>query len=186
MNNNWQSIVFPILETERLILRELQSGDAEAIFRFLSNEEIVRYYDQPMMNLQQARSLIQRQHMRFENGEAIRWGITVKGHKKVVGTCGFFRDITNFYAGISYILDRPYWNKGIMTEALQVMMPFGFNSYQLNRVEAHIARPNQASQRVLEKLGFQEEGILRQRLFENNHFHDEKVFALLKRDVFYR
>jgi len=182
MNNNRQASLFPLLETERLILRELRAGDVEAIFQFLSDEEVVRYYDQPMIHLQQAYNLIQRHRTRFENGEAIRWGITIKGENRVVGSCGFFRDITNFYAGISYVLDRPYWNKGFMTEALQAMIPFGFNSYHLNRIEAHIAQPNQASQRVLEKLGFREEGILRQRLFENNRFHDEKVFSLLKSD----
>jgi ribosomal-protein-alanine N-acetyltransferase len=186
MNNNWPSTTFPILETERLILRELELGDAESIFQFLSDEDIVRYYDPPILNLQQARTIIQRHHTRFENGDAIRWGITFRGHKKVIGICGFFRDIPNFGAGISYILDRPYWNKGIVTEALQSMLRFGFQSYQLNRIEAHVALPNAASQHVLAKLGFREEGILRQRLFENNHFHDEKVFALIKNDGTWR
>ena len=168
-----------MLETKRLILRELQPEDAEAIFRILSDEQVVRYYDTLMTQLEQAQSVIARHRKRFENNEGIRWGITLKGDMEVVGNCGFFIDSRNRCAILSYVLERPYWNRGIMTEALEAIIPFGFDHYRLHRIEAHVALPNLASLRVLKKLGFQEEGLLGKRMYENR-FHDEKVVALLK------
>ncbi len=182
MGNDLHFETFPLLETERLILRELRPEDAEAVFRILSDAEVVRYYDPLMTHLEQAQRSIERHRARFENNEGIRWGITIKDEDTIVGNCGFFRDKDNFSAALSYVLAKSSWNKGFMTEALEAIVAFGFEHYQLHRIEAHVARPNLASVRVLQKLGFQEEGLLRESLFENNRFHDEKVFALLKSD----
>ena len=182
MGNDLHFETFPLLETERLILRELRPEDAETVFRLLSDAEVVRYYDPLMTHLEQAQRSIERHRARFENNEGIRWGITMKGEDTIVGNCGFFRDKDNFLAELSYVLAKSYWNKGFMPEALEAIIAFGFEHYQLHRIEAHVALPNLASVRVLQKLGFQEEGLLRERLFENNRFHDEKAFALLKSD----
>jgi ribosomal-protein-alanine N-acetyltransferase len=182
MGNDLHFETFPLLETERLILRELRPEDAEAVFRILSDAEVVRYYDPLMTHLEQAQRSIERHRARFENNEGIRWGITIKGEDTIVGNCGFFRDKDNFSAALSYVLAKSSWNKGFMPEALSAIIAFGFEHYHLHRIEAHVARPNLASVRVLQKLGFQEEGLLRESLFENKRFHDEKVFALLKSD----
>lgn len=182
MQHEIQFEAFPVLETQRLILRELKLEDAGAMFQFASNVEVVRYYDPPMTTLEQVQRSIERHRTRFENGEGIRWGITVKREQDVVGTCGFFRDTPNFLASMSYVLDRPFWNKGLMTEALVAIIQFGFDHFQLHRIEADVAIPNVASLRVLQKLGFREEGRRRERLFENDNFHDEIVFSLLKSD----
>ncbi|MFL5695207.1 MAG: GNAT family N-acetyltransferase [Ktedonobacteraceae bacterium] len=182
MSYNKRLETFPVLETQRLVLRELQPEDAAILFRFYSDEEVMRYYDTPMNRLEQVQRSIAAHRSRFENNEAIRWGITIKGTKDVVGNCGFYRDSYSQFAILSYVLARPYWGKGLMTEALKAIITFGFDHYYLHRIEAHVAVPNLASQRVLQKLGFKKEGFLRERFYENNHFHDEWVFALLKGD----
>jgi ribosomal-protein-alanine N-acetyltransferase len=182
MSYNKRLETFPVLETQRLVLRELQLEDAEMLFRIYSDEEAMRYYDTPMYRLEQVQRSIATHRSRFENNEAIRWGITIKGSKDIVGNCGFYRDSYSRYALLSYVLARPYWGKGLMTEALRVIIAFGFDHYQLHRIEAHVVVSNQASLSVLQKLGFKKEGFLRERFYENNHFHDEWVFALLKGD----
>ncbi len=177
---------FPVLETERLLLRELQPQDAPDAFQFYTDKEVMRFFDAPMTRLGEVQQSFVEHRRHFEENAAIRWGITLRGKGKVIGTCGYSRDSngpdTCWYATLSYVLAMPYWNKGIMTEALAAIIQFGFDHYQLHRLEAHIALPNLASQRVLQKLGFHEEGLLRERFFENGRFHDEKMFSLLKTD----
>jgi ribosomal-protein-alanine N-acetyltransferase len=178
------SAAFPALETPRLLLRELRPEDAAAAFEFYSDAEVVRYYDSPLGELEQARREIAHQRRRFEDGEAIRWGIVVKGEGRVVGTCGYFaRDTACRHATLSYVLARRHWNKGLMTEALEAIVRFGFERYGLHRIEAHVAVPNRASLHLLHKLGFREEGLLRERFFVDGRFHDETMLSLLAGDV---
>jgi len=172
---------FPLLETERLVLRQMEHEDAKDSFLFLADEETMRFYDPPFTQFEQAEKSILRHQKRFADREAIRWGITLKGEDKVVGNCGYAWDADNFSAALSYILAKPYWNKGIMSEALAAILQFGFDSCRLHRIEAHVALPNHASAQVLRKLGFQEEGLLRESLYVDHQFYDEKMFALLNK-----
>ena len=174
---------FPRLETKRLVLRELRLTDTEALFEIFSDEAVMRYYDRPALTrLEEARQIIERNRLRFERGEGIRWGITLKGEDHVVGSCMFSWHPHHRYAEIGYELARAYWNQGIITEALRAILSFGFETRNLHRVEAEVLLGNVASMRVLQKLGFQEEGVLRERVFVNDQFYDVKLFGLLKRE----
>lgn len=171
---------FPTLETERLLLRQLAAPDAPDAFLFLADEETIRYYDPaPMTQLEQAEQSIERHRRRFAAQEALRWGITLKGENRVIGNGGFTWDAENRLAVLSYILSKRYWNQGIMAEALSAMIQFAFEHIHVHRIEAQVAYPNLASARVLEKLGFHEEGRLRDRQYVHNHFVDERMFALI-------
>jgi ribosomal-protein-alanine N-acetyltransferase len=171
---------FPTLETQRLLLRQLAAADAQDAFLFLSDEETIRYYDPaPMTQLEQVEQSIERHRRRFAQQEALRWGITLKGENRVIGNGGYAWDAENHLAVLSYILAKHFWNQGIMTEALSAMIRFGFDHLHLHRIEAQVASPNLASARLLEKLGFQEEGRLRDRQYVNKQFVDERMFALI-------
>ena len=170
----------PTLETERLLLRQLAAPDAQDYFLFMSDEETIRYYDPaPMTQFEQAEQSIERPRRRFAEQEALRWGITLKGENRVIGNGGYAWEAENHLAVLSYILSKPYWNQGIMTEALTAMIQFGFEHLHVHRMEAIVASPNLASVRLLEKLGFQEEGRLRDRQYVNHQFVDERIFALI-------
>lgn len=172
---------FPRLETKRLVLREMRPEDAEAIFHILGDEEVMRYYEMPVfIRLEEARQTLERVRSRRERGEGMRWGITIKGEDTVVGSCGYSWHLSHRFGEIGYDLARAYWKQGIMTEAIQALLQFGFEARNLHRVEAKVRLGNDASMRVLQKLGFQEEGILRERIFVNNQFYDVKLFSLLK------
>ena len=181
MNSDNSIERFPRLETKRLVLRELRPTDAEALFQVLSDETVMQQYDRaPLTRLEEAQQIIERHRSRFERDEGIRWGITIKGENRVVGSCGYSWHLRHQYAEIGYELARAYWNQGIITEALRALLQFGFETRNLHRVEAEVLLGNVASMRVLYKLGFQEEGILRERIFVNKHFYDVKLFSLLK------
>lgn len=174
---------FPQLETKRLVLREMQPEDAEALFRVLSDEEVMRYYDrQPFTKLEEASQSIERHRQRFDRNEAIRWGITLSEQNIVIGNCGFAWEMQNRCAELAYVLSRFYWRQRIMTEALQALLYFGFVTKNMHRIEATVDVHNIASMRTLQKLGFREEGIMRERVLVGENFHDEKLFSLLRNE----
>lgn len=175
---------FPTLETPRLILRELVPEDAEAVFAFRSDYTVTRLnIGRAYETLDEAEMLIYNIRRNFRDKRELRWAITLRGQPQVIGLCGYnFWLRQDYRASIGYDLARPHWGKGIMTEALRAVIAFGFGQMALNRIEADTSAENYASARVLEKLGFQREGIQREQYFEGGEFHDLILYALLRRD----
>jgi [ribosomal protein S5]-alanine N-acetyltransferase len=173
---------FPQLETSHLLLRQTQLSDAKAIFDILSDIEVTKYHDlSPPTSLSQVQWLINQRIERFHNHQSIRWGIARKANNVIIGSCGY-RYKSPFLAEVGYELARPYWRQGIMTEALNAILQFGFQTIGLNRIEAMVMLENTASSQLLKKLGFTEEGILREYGFWKGKFHDLRLFSLLQQD----
>jgi ribosomal-protein-alanine N-acetyltransferase len=172
---------FPVLETERLVLREMDLSDIEDVYQIYAEPEVTRYYDlDTFTNLEQAEALITRQQARFQKKEGIRWGITFKDENVVVGTIGMMIVAHLRLGGIGYDLGRPYWRRGIMSEALQVVIGFGFEQARVERIQALVMPGNEASGKLLEKLGFVDKGILREHAFFKGEFQDLHNFILEK------
>ncbi|MBI1878814.1 MAG: GNAT family N-acetyltransferase, partial [Chloroflexi bacterium] len=187
MTKNDISSIFPQLETERLILRELKSTDAESILHYLSDPEVNRYLDTDSPPApEQAQRLVKSLISLLEKGEGFRWGITPKSGDSagvVVGTCGFHAwNKPHFRAEIGYELAREYWGQGLMAEAIRAILKFGFEEMGLNRVEAMVLAGNNSSAGFLEKLGFQKEARLREYEFVQGKFRDVLLYSLLSQD----
>lgn len=173
---------FPEIETERLILREILPADAEAVYRVFSEPDVTRYYDLDTYDtVEQARELVDFFDESFELERAIRWGITRKTDDTVIGTCGYVW-LRQYRGEIGYELARPFWRQGIMSEALDAILEFGFDQLELNRIEALVMTANVASAGLLVSLGFREEGILRQHDFFKGRFHDMRLFSILREE----
>jgi [ribosomal protein S5]-alanine N-acetyltransferase len=176
---------FPHLETGHLVLRRLRPTDAEALFAILSDDELTRFYDdEAFTDLSQAREQIEAWTSGYEGRRSIRWGIARKGAEPIIGACGYY-GLHRWHrrASIGYELARPYWRQGIMTEALQAIIGFGFRECGLNRMQALVMPGNEASERLLERLGFQAEGVLRE--YENwgkKGLVDLSIFSLLRHE----
>lgn len=176
---------FPILETERLILREIIPSDAEAILRIRGDYEVTKYNSGvPYTSIEQAQDLIAAMAAAYQDKSEIRWGITFKTDPlTVIGMCGFnYWNRRDARGSVGYDLARIYWGQGIMPEALRAVLQFAFERMGLNRVEADADARNAASARVLMKLGFKREGIQREQFFENGAFQDLALFSLLHRE----
>ena len=181
MSRSTNQEAFPLLETKRLVLRQMRPGDAEAIFRIYGDEEVMRYRDVlPFTRPEEAQQFLEGVHARYQQGEEMHWAITLKGEDSLIGSCGYSWYLGRQFGAIGYDLARLYWKQGIMTEAIEALLRFGFEVRNLHRIEARVRRGNEASMRLLRRLGFQEEGLLRECLFLNNSFYDVKVFSLLK------
>jgi ribosomal-protein-alanine N-acetyltransferase len=176
---------FPALETSRLLLREIVSADAPDLLRLLSDPEVVRYYDMRLMqNLAEIYAMIARHQYRFEHDEGIRWGIALKQQPRtVIGTCGLFWEWQKQRGELSYALAKPFWNQGLMTEALSTVVPYVLDNWTfIERLEAFVVDANIGSQRVLRKLGFRKEFYSRTRIFVDNQFHSEHLYVLHRGD----
>lgn len=113
----------------------------------------------------------------------IRWGITLKGKDKVIGSCGFLNGVPEHYrTEIGYELSRDYWGHGIAGEALEAVIRYGFKYLKFQRIEALVEPPNIPSQKLIEKHGFIREGLLRNYEFTCGKFDDLYMYSLLKQD----
>jgi ribosomal-protein-alanine N-acetyltransferase len=154
------------------------SGD---IFKIFSDHQVTKYYNMlPLINETEAQKIIQHFSNKFESNTGIRWGIALKGQQNIIGTCGFNNFTKHHRANLGYDLQSAFWNNGLITEALSALLNFGFNTLELNRIEAEVMQGNLASNKVLTKLNFTNEGILKQWMFWNGKHYDMTMFALLK------
>jgi len=180
------SLQFPKLSTDRLILDELKPEDSDFLYWHFANKDVVKYYDlESFTNRDQALSLIQLFKKRFDESLGIRWAIRLKANGKFVGTCGFNSWNNKVKSSvIGYDISRDCWGNGYATEALREIIKFGYSGAlpcgALNRVQGDTVPGNDASEAVLKKLGFREEGLLRESGYWKNRFHDLKCFGLIK------
>lgn len=171
-------IEFPRLETERLVLRELTAADRDAIFAIFANDAVTEYYDlATFRDVDEAEQLIERVQQRFVARQAVRWGVTLQDADEVIGTVGLFID-TPERGGVGYDLAQAYWRNGIMTEALAAVLDLAFGTVGLRRVEALVMPGNVASVRLLEKLGFSDEGRDYRQAYFKGAYHDLRCFVL--------
>lgn len=173
---------FPVLETERLILRPLRPGDAADHFALWSDPIVMALHGSPpYTDLGQSEDLIQRYTGYFAAHEAIRWAVTRRGQDRLIGTCGYHHlSLQHHRAELGFELERASWRQGIMFEALRAVLRHGFLDMRLHRVEATIDPQNDASAGLLRRLGFTHEASLRERFrFDDGRFADDWFLSLL-------
>lgn len=175
---------FPLIETDRLILREVSKDDADDLLIYLSDKEVMKYMGlEPFNSVEDALDEIAWYKSIFEKGTGMRWGISLKGQDKVIGSCGFLNRATQHYrAEIGYELSKEHWGKGIASEAIESVISYGFKELNLHRIEALIEPLNLPSQKVLERKGFIREGLLRGYEFTCGKFDDVYMYSLLNQD----
>ncbi|MGG3122723.1 GNAT family protein [Priestia megaterium] len=175
---------FPLIETDRLILRKIVKDDANNILKYLSDKEVMKYYGlEPFKTIHEALEEISWYESILNKKTGIRWGMTLKGEGKVIGSCGFLNRVPQHYrTEVGYELSRNYWGYGIASEALEVVIRYGFKYFKFQRIEALIEPPNIPSQKLVEKQGFIKEGLLRNYEFTCGKFDNLYMYSLLKQD----
>lgn len=153
-------ILFPELKSERLLLRKMGASDAKEILFLRSDETVNKFIKRPesrkIKDIAAAKKMIQDLEESRKANESIAWGISLKDEPQLIGTIG----IRNFSenpktAEVGYDLHTEYHQKGIMNEALSMLIDFSFTTLQLEKIEAFTHVENQGSIRLLEKNGFQ-------------------------------
>ena len=176
----------PRLETDHLTLRAVTPADRAAVFALFADPRVaVPTHIAPFTGIAQADELIAGFGRRFATQGGIRWGLTLTGDDTLIGTAGFPSiEAAAYRARLGYNLAYAHWGRGLATEAVRALVGFGFTQLHLNRIEATTNLDNTGSMRVLEKVGFTEEGILRDYVYwrEVGIFYDARLYSLLRRE----
>ncbi len=172
----------PYLETERLKLRKLTMRDAGDVFEYASVPGVSLYVSwTPHRTIADTKSFLKHVLFQYEKGIPTSWGIVLKENNKLIGTGGYLWWATEHSkAELGYVVSDKYWNKGYMTEALKKILQFGFETMNLQRIEARCFVENTASERVMKKCGMKLEGILRSSSFVKGAYRDFKLYSILK------
>jgi ribosomal-protein-alanine N-acetyltransferase len=181
----WPSSI-PDLATERLLLRAPLPRDAAALLALVGDPEVTKSIDLPTMTtLAEAQALLVRLDQRFTARDMIRWAIELVEHGEMIGTVGLLRfDFEHRRAELGYDLARRWWGRRLAPEAARAVIRYGFFVMGLHRIEAGVLPGNDASVRVLQKLGFVEEGMRRDYFHARvkEGFHSLRWFSLLETD----
>lgn len=174
----------PTLTTARLRLRPLAEGDAGALFALHSNPRVLRHWDAPPWTDPGRAGLFLETCRRLaEEGSGARLAIERSSDGAFLGWCGLSSwNPDHRSASLTYILDEFAWGHGYATEAVHALLTWGFETLDLNRVQAEADNRNHASARVLEKSGFVHEGTLREDCVVAGEVSDSSVFGLLRRE----
>lgn len=173
---------FPFLESPRLHLRPLAQTDVAFVFRHFADPAVNRHLlDQAALaSLEEAQNIVDF-FVQPTDDTYTRWVLVNQADGQPIGTCGFHKwDQRNRRAEIGYDLIPGAWGQGYMGEALTAMITYGFTAMGLNRVEALVYPENTASIKLLKKLNFQREGVLRDYFYHEGSFYDHWLLSLLK------
>ena len=174
---------FPDLYTERLVLRQLRLTDDNEIMVLRSDEKILQFLTISKCNsLAEAKEFIEKINNYIKNNESIYWGITEKNSETIIGTiCLWNISKENFRAEIGYVLHPDFHGRGFMSEALDVVLEYGFNKMKLHSIEAHVHPDNNSSIKLLQKKGFTKEAFFKENVFFNGKFSDTAVYSILNK-----
>ena len=174
----------PTIPTERLCLRWLGAGDVPALAGIFGDPEVCRYWSHPALPDLAAAGALHDQIVRhFDARSLFQWGIAERDTDVVVGTCTLAAlSSEHRRAEVGFALARRAWSRGYVAEVLPALLGFAFETLGLHRLEADVDPRNARSIRVLERLGFEREGYLRERYRVNGELQDTVWFGLLRRD----
>lgn len=175
---------FPIIETERLLLRRLLENDLDEIIELRGNPENMVYIPRPLVSTkEEALAHYKVIDDKINSNEGINWAITLKENPKMIGLMGFYRiKPENFRAEIGYMILPQFNGKGYTTEAIKAIVTYGFDVIRLHSIEGVIDPRNLASERVLQKNGFVKEAHLIENEFAMGKFWDTVIYSLLQRN----
>ena len=172
---------FPVLRTERLVLREVRRTDAQALFDMRSDERVMRYIGRTRANsMADVEELIDRIQNEQRANTSISWVLTLHGQDTMIGTIGYYRLKPEHYRGeVGYMLHPAHWRTGLMREALEAVVSCGFNRLGFHSIEADTDPLNLASNGLLAACGFVREGLFRENFYWEGVFRDSAVWSRL-------
>ncbi|SEN48463.1 ribosomal-protein-alanine N-acetyltransferase [Mucilaginibacter gossypiicola] len=172
---------FPVLTTERLVLRRFTHDDAADLFEMRSNEIVMQYIHRPInKTIDDAVGLINVIEELLSKNDGITWCICLKNSNKYIGSIGFWRiEKDNHRAEIGYLLNPAYQGRGIMQEAVLTVIDYGFKELKLHSIEARVSPDNVASVNLLLKNKFIREAYFKEDHLFNGRFEDTMIYSLL-------
>lgn len=174
---------FPIIKTDRLLLRQFTESDLENVFKGLSHPDIIKYYGVSFKTLEETQ-----EQMNFfadleKNETGIWWAICSLDNKTFYGAGGL-NSLSKEHkkAEIGFWLLTDFWGRGIMAETIPLICKYGFDRLGLHRVEGFVETGNINCKKAMEKLEFKHEGTMRDCEIKNEKFISLEIYATIKNE----
>mgnify|MGYP003592890109 CR=1 FL=1 len=173
--------LFPLLQTERLVLRELREADVDEIFFLRSDAQVLKYLDRkPAASKEEAFNWIRLVNTAQKENNSLQWAICLKDNPQLIGTFCFWNVQKEHYrAEIGYSLHPQWQGKGIMSEAMKIALDYGFKEIKFHYLEANVNPNNTASINVLQRHKFVKEAHFRENYYYEGKFLDSAIYSLL-------
>jgi ribosomal-protein-alanine N-acetyltransferase len=170
---------FPVLTTDRLLLRQIDTTDATVVLAGYSNPQVNKFMSVAYYTLNEVQDQLNWYRELRENGRGNWWGICLRGGVNIMIGNGGFNNWRKEHKSIEigYWILPEFHGKGYATEAVNAMCNFAFEHLDIHRVEAIVESDNEASKRMLSKLHFTDEGVRRQCEIKNGRYIDLCCFA---------
>ncbi len=171
-----------VIESNRLLIRLVEAADLPDLLAINGDDEVTRYLPYATWKLlADGQAWFKRIEALHATGNGLQFVVLEKSSGNVIATCLLFRyDEQSARAELGYVLGRSHWGRGFMHEALCAFITYAFDTYALRRIEAEVNPENAPSNRLIQTLGFTEEGLLRQRWFSKGSAHDTNIYGLLR------
>lgn len=172
----------PTLETDRLTLRGMRVSDAPDMYEYARRPSVTEYLTwEPHTSVEETKEYLTYVGQRYRTGDFYDWSVVDKASGRMIGTCGF----TSFNcpadsAEIGYVLNPAFQGKGLATEAVRRVLRFGFEELSLHRIEAHFILGNEASHRLMERVGMTFEGYARESMKIKGRYRTIGTCAILR------
>lgn len=172
------------LATSRLSLRFFQPSDAAALFAIFSDPAVVRYWSSAAWtDIGQAQASIADALAAYDSGAGLRMAIVLRETDELIGYINLYAiHHANRRCEIGYALASAHWGRGYLAEAMAALLEHAFTAMDLNRIEADIDPRNSASEKLLLRMGFRQEGYMRERWIVNGEICDTAFYGLLRSD----
>lgn len=170
-----------ILRSRQFLLRALTDTDQENVFHGLSHPDVIRYYAISFPTLEATRVQMEWYAQLEREGTGQWWAICSPDGGSFMGAVGIYGIVQKHRkADLGYWLLPEHWGKGVMSEALALVLEHGFKNMGLHRIEAEVETENEASRHLLLKLGFHHEGTKRECEFKDGRWISLDLFARLE------
>lgn len=171
---------FPIIKTERLLLRQFDDNDLQFVFRGLSHPEVIKYYGVSFSSINDTEEQMKWYRNLEDTGTGIWWAISSLEGNIFYGATGFNNlQEEHKKAELGFWLLPDYWGKGFIREAVPHILNYAFTHLDLHRIEAFVEAGNSNSAKALQKLGFEKEGRMRDYEVKNGKFISVDMFGRL-------
>ena len=176
---------YPIyIKSKRLILREFELKDATFVHEYAKNINVSKYVTWNTHNSVNdsidyiKRSILSYRLCRISN---LAIAIFENGNEKVIGSTGLFQrsQTSPFTYELGYVLSETYWNKGYAREAVTTLINYAFQNFKIERIEAFCISNNIQSFKLMEKIGMQREGLLRNHYMKNGIIYNSYIYSIL-------
>lgn len=172
-----------MVETPRILLRELEEADWKSVLEYASDPDVVRYMDWGPNDKKETEMFIRRSIAARQERPRLKYNlaITLKVDRTLIGGCGInVSNVDDREGWIGYCLNRRFWNRGYATETAKALVGFGYGELNLHRIFATCDPENLASAHVLEKTGMLREGRLREHKWAKGRWRDSYLYAIVR------